>query len=72
MASAHSIAAVSVLDAASKQATLPSSSSSSSALYPLSSLRSKPRQQLLSLRSVALKGIFSSFSLFIWNTSCFS
>jgi hypothetical protein len=45
------------LDAASKQATLPSSSSSSSsALYPLSSLRSKPRQQLLSLRSVALKG----------------
>ncbi|KAG7539562.1 hypothetical protein ISN44_As13g031900 [Arabidopsis suecica] len=55
MASAHSLAAVSVLAAASKQATLPSSSSSST-LHSLSSLPSKPRQQHLSLRSVALKG----------------
>ncbi|CAL9245240.1 unnamed protein product [Arabidopsis halleri] len=55
MASAHSLAAVSVLAAASKQATLPSSSSAFSSLHSLSSLRSKPRQQHLSLRSVALK-----------------
>ncbi|KAL1217073.1 hypothetical protein V5N11_021421 [Cardamine amara subsp. amara] len=52
MASAHSLAAVSVLAAAFKQGTLPSYSSST--LHSLSSLRSKPRE--LSLRWVALKG----------------